>query len=205
MPKEEKSRIRVFFADFEGSDSTIREGLKAIADAVGKTFEPRTKFVNISPPVKDGNNLELPEHIIEDLNPDTGEESKSSSTKRTRPSKQPKLKMVSNLNFFEKGKTTLREFFAEKNPKDDQQKIVVFLYYLAKTLNLQNITPDHIYTCFKDLQEKIPSNLHQAIRNIKDRRRWIDFSTINDIQLTVQGENLVEQELGKKAKEEASK
>lgn len=205
MPKEEKSRIRVFFADFEGSDSTIREGLKAIADAVGKTFEPRTKFVNISPPVKDGNNLELPEHIIEDLNSDTGEESKSSSTKRTRPSKQPKLKMVSNLNFFAKGKTTLREFYAEKNPKDDQQKIVVFLYYLAKTLNLQNITPDHIYTCFKDLKEKIPSNLHQAIRNIKDRRRWIDFSTINDIQLTVQGENLVEQELGKKAKEEASK
>lgn len=204
MPKEEKSRIRVFFADFEGSDSTIKEGLKAIADAVEKTFEAKTKFISITPPSKDGTIQAITETINDESIIDTGiEEPKTTSSRKSKgSSKAPKLNMVSNLNLFQKGKKSLREFFAEKNPKEDQQKIVVFLYYLTKTLKLQNIGPDHIYTCFKDIGEKIPSNLYQSLRNIKKRRRWIDFSTLKDLQLTVHGENLVEQKLSKKGKEE---
>src|SRR5687768_601818 len=47
MKKDEKARVRVFFGEIEGDNETIRDGLRSIAQAVNRTFQPETRIVKI--------------------------------------------------------------------------------------------------------------------------------------------------------------
>ncbi len=125
MPKNDKSRIRVFFADFEGSDATIKEGLKAIADAVNKTFEPKIKIVNLSPELKEGSVNEILEVSgVSDLNgieenPGTP---KSKTGKTTSKAPVKTYTLVEELDLLPQDKQSLREFYEEKKTKRSSRK-----------------------------------------------------------------------------------
>lgn len=47
MKKSDKARVRVFFGEIEGDDVTIRDGLRSIAEAVNRTFQPDTRIVKV--------------------------------------------------------------------------------------------------------------------------------------------------------------
>lgn len=91
----------------------------------------------------------------------------------------------------------LSSFFKEKNPKTGFEKNVVFVYFLEKTLNTTNISPDHIYTCYKQMQIPVPKALKQSLVDTGHKKGWIDTSSISDITMTTVGENIVEHSLTK--------
>ena len=107
------------------------------------------------------------------------------------------MKLVSDLNLQPFELQSFRDFYAEKNPSTDQQAIVVAIYYLRKSLGLneEKITPHHVYTCFKEVSRRIPKNLPQSIRDTAKRKAWIDTSQRGNIQITTRGENLIELDL----------
>lgn len=190
-----KGRLRVFFAEFEGSDDTMQEGLRSIAHAVSRTFQARTQ---IQRPMLDSSATESQEQV--ELR-DGDEETEDVALDLTPPKREarrmkaPTLSIVKDLNLRPEGKIPLRDFFAEKSPQNLQQMVVVFLYYLQRTLELTAVTPHHVFTCFKDVEKRPPRDLAQTIRNTASRRGWIDSSSQSDIKITNHGENFVEHDL----------
>jgi len=195
MKKESKGRLRVFFADFEGNDDTIQEGLRSIAQAVNRTFEARTKIVKVLPGHAPDADAALLEDSGEELEEDLQQEEVGTGSDLRATRKPPTMTLVKELNLRPDGKQSLREFFAEKKPGKQPEMIAVFVYYLAKILDLSEITPHHVFTCFKDVGRRSPKNLPQAIRNTANRKAWVDSADQKDIKITSHGENFVEHDL----------
>lgn len=104
--------------------------------------------------------------------------------------------IVKSLDLSEKdGKKSLRDFFKEKTPSVALEKNAVFVYYLQKEAKITGITTDHIYSCYKDVKERVPKALKQSLLDTSSKKGWIDTSSMNDIKITTSGENLVEQDL----------
>ena len=96
------------------------------------------------------------------------------------------------------GKLSLEDFYNTLKVGDNYfEKNLVFTYYLQKILETTNISDDHIYTCYKHMKAKVSNNLYQSIVDTKNRKGWIDSTNINDIKVTIAGENYVEHDMKK--------
>ncbi len=110
--------------------------------------------------------------------------------------------IVKDLNLKKEGKApSLREFYAEKKPKEFAEQNAAFVYYLSKLKEIGSITPNHIYTCYKEVNTRIPGAFYQSLTDTARRQGWIDMSNSEDIRITTVGENFVEHDLPKKVKE----
>lgn len=122
---------------------------------------------------------------------------KSNSINKKPQSNTTSYSIIGALNLAPSGKDSLKEFIAKHNASSGSDYNVLFTYYLEKILKEKNINPNHIYSCYKDLGIKYPSNLRQSLVDTKSRKGWIDTSNTNDIKLTAVGENAVEHDLKK--------
>ena len=102
-----------------------------------------------------------------------------------------------DLDFRPNGKQSLKAFVEEKNPKNDIEITLVILYYMQHIMALSRIGPAHVMTAFKAAGESVPGSVKQTIRNVKKSKMWLNFSDIEDIRTTTQGDNFVEHEMGK--------
>jgi hypothetical protein len=119
---------------------------------------------------------------------------KKSSKKVTRPKKKATFSIVKDLNLKPSGKDSFNDFVDVKNPTSMVGKITVAVYYLSQVVGIDQISVDHVYTCFKWMNWKLPAQfvnmIHQA-----GAKGWLDTSDRDNIVLTTLGENLVEHEL----------
>jgi hypothetical protein len=60
---------------------------------------------------------------------------------------------------------------------------------------LTNITADYIFTGFDELNIRVPKNLVQIIINTKNRNGWLDYESMDNIGLSVQGLNAIKFDL----------
>lgn len=93
------------------------------------------------------------------------------------------------------GKESLKSFYAKKAPETALERNTVFTYYLQKISGMKGVNANHLFTCYKDVGEKIPSALRQSIIDTSFKKGWIDTKSMDDITLTTHGETLVEHEL----------
>ena len=120
-------------------------------------------------------------------------------------SRTSSFSIVKDLNLRPKDKKPLKEFYNEKAPGTNIEANTVFVYYLEKLLGINNITVDHIYTCYKEIGLRTPGNLKQSIVDTASNRYgYLNGSDMQAIKLNVRGENLVEHDIPKtKAKTKA--
>ena len=85
----------------------------------------------------------------------------------------------------------------EKNPKNDIEITLVILYYMQHIMALSRIGPAHVMTAFKAAGDWFPEASSRPSRNVKKSKMWLNFSDIEDIRTTTQGDNFVEHEMGK--------
>lgn len=203
--KDDKAKVRVFFAEIEGDNETIRDGLRSIAEAVNRTFQPETRVVKVITSSSSVNQNQLPEEAEEqiidiesqDAQESTSDEEKPKS-KPSRPKKSPSYSFIKDLNLRPSGKQSLRDFYAEKNPADQQQILTTVLHYLQHIIELDNVTVNHLYTALKDLSElgvRVPTNIAQRMRDISNRKNWVDSSKTDSLKMTTTGDNFVEHDL----------
>jgi len=122
---------------------------------------------------------------------------KSENVKKT-SRKGKKYNIIGDLNFRPKDDKSLKDFIAEKKPKDNQERFAVIIYYLTNVLKYSSgITVDHIYTAFKEINEKIPSDIVVALSKASGRKGWFETKDMSNISLNVNGENFVEHDLPK--------
>ncbi|MCR4436141.1 MAG: hypothetical protein QHH06_10210 [Clostridiales bacterium] len=95
-------------------------------------------------------------------------------------------------------KTSLRNFFMEKQPSTNIQRTTVFVYYLQYKLNIPNITIDHVFTCYKEMGIREPENLVQNISDTASSRYGYIDRQGGKLTMSVKGRNFVEHDLPEK-------
>ncbi len=211
--RDDKAKVSVFFAQIEGGDGTIQDGLRTLAAALGRVTQQspllrqtrpqlpasnkddgavrqRRLFDEQDPPddVQEDDVLELPD--VEGLGEQTPTRPKDS-----RPRKSATYKMLGELDLRQIGKQSLKEYFAEKRPSDQKSQIAVIVPYLTKIAGETNVDYDHLYTCFREVGEKVPLDLRSTVRDASRIKGWIDTSNSKAFRLTTAGENFVNHDL----------
>lgn len=92
-------------------------------------------------------------------------------------------------------KIGLREFYGQKKPTSHYEKTAVFVYYLTKFNNQQEIRFGEILSCYDEVNEKKPS-IADIVKNSIRYKGWLDQGSEKyTVLLTISGENFVKFDL----------
>jgi hypothetical protein len=203
---DDKAKVRVLFAEVEGNNETVQEALRTMVSAMSRPARIIQIKANGETAALTQQDLEA-DSVQEALDSDivtegtlqsetsVGRKPRGSGTKTDR---NAGIALVPDLNFRPQGHPTLRDFFAEKSPSNDMEDILVVVYYMQNQMTLAKIGPSHVLTALKEVGRGIPRDLKQTIRNMKERKVWINFSDIEDVSIATAGDNYVVHEIGKK-------
>ena len=76
------------------------------------------------------------------------------------------------------------------------------VYYCDRILEVGAVTVDHVFTCYRDMNWRLPSgNFSNTLALTANRKRFLDTSDGDNITLTSKGTNYVEHDLPPKTKE----
>lgn len=134
----------------------------------------------------------------------SSKKTKSEATlKETKTSKKSltsssKMEVLKDVNFRPNGKISLTDYSKSYEIKSNADRIVVIIQYLNDILDIKTVTGNHLYSGFWELKCKIPTSFYQIIINTKTREKFLDFTKISDIKLSIQGQNHVRFDLVKK-------
>lgn len=201
----DQAKVRVFFAEVEGNNESVQEALKTMLSAMNRSARV------ISEQKANGNNaVLLQQPDVEEVEEAVDEAEEEALHEESTPpnSRKPRgtgrkidhnagLHLVPDLDFRPNGKQALKAFVEEKNPKNDIEITLVTLYYMQHIMALSRIGPAHVMTAFKEAGKSVPGRVKQTIRNVKKSKMWLNFSDIENIRTTTQGDNFVEHEMGK--------
>ena len=97
-------------------------------------------------------------------------------------------------------RVSLVEFMDQKFPITNEERNLVFLYYLQYKLKIKPLTADHIYTCYKAAKIRVPLNLENNLQVTGTQRRWIKITKTGRLSVSPSGKLYVEKQLPKKLK-----
>jgi hypothetical protein len=206
MSSVDKAKIRVFFAEVEGNNESVQEALKTMLSAMSRPVRV------ISEQAANGNASVLlsradPEEAektidqVEEVDA-LSEEPVPLNARRPRGTgkktdRNAGLNLVPDLNFRPSGKQTLKDFVDGKNPRNDLEAALATVHYMQHLMGLTKIGPAHVMTAFKESGKAIPVDVKQTIRNVKKSKIWLNFTDIEDIRTTTQGDNFIQHEMGR--------
>ncbi|MCX8996498.1 hypothetical protein NOF55_05200 [Rhizobiaceae bacterium BDR2-2] len=95
----------------------------------------------------------------------------------------------------------LGTFYGKYVPKNNAEKILIFLKFMTEDLKISNPNTDQVYTCFKATGEKIPKAFAQAFYDTSSKLGYIDFRSSTDMPITIAGDNHFNHTLKKKGAE----
>jgi hypothetical protein len=95
---------------------------------------------------------------------------------------------------------SLVEFMDAKLPITNEERNLIFLYYLQHILKVKPITLDHVYTCYREAKIRAPLNIENSLRMTAEHRGWIKANQRGSMTVTPDGKLYVEKQLPKKVK-----
>ncbi|MCG3209414.1 MAG: hypothetical protein FOGNACKC_03038 [Anaerolineae bacterium] len=114
---------------------------------------------------------------------------------------KPDYKLVQNLKLSATGdRSSLVEFMDAKFPITNEERNLVFLYYLQHLAKVRAITVDHIFTCYKEAKIRVPLNLASSLQATANQHRWVKMTKTGRLTVTPSGKLYVEKQLPKKLK-----
>ncbi len=126
-----------------------------------------------------------------------GSEATSSKTKATRTQT---YEIIVDLDLgASKRHPSLVDFMDAKVPITNDERNLVFTYYLQKSLNLSEITPNHIYTCYREAKIRAPINIESSLKTTAKLGWLVVEGDGNRVSLSGEGTTYVEQNLPKRA------
>ena len=93
---------------------------------------------------------------------------------------------------------SLVEFMDSKFPITNEERNLVFLYYLQHVIKEKPITPDHVYTCYRKAKIRAPLDIEHSLRMTADHQKWIKIAKNGNITVAAAGKNYLEKQLPKK-------
>ena len=108
---------------------------------------------------------EAKENIDEYLGEDKKPNQKSTKKKKNNNSKTESFKVV-DLGLEQAKRTAYREFYEEKKPSNQNQQILVAMYWLIKEVHKQYLSKDDIYTGLKTVNARVPARISSVLSNL---------------------------------------
>jgi hypothetical protein len=180
----------------DGGDETLQQSFRTIGQALGNAFQNAKALParQASPAAIEEKEFEG-EVVEEEIEPEGGNGSEEKPKASRQPGKKPIYRTVPDLNLQPEGSEPLRDFFKGKKPESQQEQFAVILFYLTHKLKIAGVGVNHIYTAFSNVNEPVP-NIRSSAGNIARRRDWINSPPdMNNLTLTMNGENFVTHDL----------
>lgn len=192
--------------EVEGSEAFVRTiyqdfkiqflGEEAAEEVVQSTRRrKRTKAAKTKTPPPEPVRVEEPVKTTETVSP----------TPPVMPTKPPIPAPTYNyIEDLKLGHTTdnpsLVEFMDSKLPITNEERNLVFLYYLQHIIKHKPITLDHIYTCYREVNIRAPLNIENSLQLTANHQNWIKITKTGNMSTTPAGKLYVEKELPKKTR-----
>lgn len=125
---------------------------------------------------------------------------KTSTLKGSSSSAKESYQMNKDLNLLPDDRETFQQFFERKQPKTGIEINIVAVYYLEKILEREEISIEDIYTCYKNVNARIPKALKQSLNDTSSSKYGYINTVNNYYTVSTVGENFVEFDLPKKKK-----
>ena len=210
--------VREGMVELEGKESFVDKHLEkfeeifkmavkeAITHGVAQSLQLKTESAQAALPAELHQQQETSSAVIERSSLPHSQRSNSSTT--VKHSARPAIiihPIPVDLKANE-SKIGLREFYAEKKPANHYEKTAVFVYYLTKFNNQQEVKFGEILSCYDEVNEKKPS-ITDIVKNSIRYKGWLDQGSEKySALLTISGENFVKFDLpaqnGKTEKQE---
>ncbi len=117
-----------------------------------------------------------------------------SGSKNTSSKNKQVAEIVQELNLAPSGKESLSSFLERHRfRKTATQYNLLFVYYLKQILNIQQVNQNHLFTCYRYLEAKLPNDLYHSISDTISKNNWM--RNISNLELTSKGINMVEHEM----------
>jgi hypothetical protein len=114
---------------------------------------------------------------------------------------RPEYTFLENLELTAaKDRVSLVEFMDAKFPITNEERNLIFVYYLQHLLKLKTITSDHVYTCYRAAKIRVPLKLENSLASTANHRNWIKITKTGRISVTATGKSYAEKQLPKKLK-----
>lgn len=169
------SKMTVMVFQFEGSDATLQEGLKAVTAAV-KGVMPQPPPLVLQAPRQTliaSNGEELPalddEELCEEENTTVPKNSGAGATRSRRTIKPP---AIIDLEL-RSGEVPLETYLNRHPVNGNPHRALLVAHWLKAQLNIENFSADHIYTCFRHMRWPAPTDTVQLLRDMKSRNKWL--------------------------------
>jgi hypothetical protein len=202
-PSPDKAKVRIFFAEVEGNNDSIKEALKTMVQAMNRPAPVPVRVgmngagASLAAPAADP--AEEPAEVIDEAEAEPEAEAQAAPARKrgTGPKRDYNagIDLMPDMDFRPDGKQTLREFFAEKGPKGDMEQTLVVVYYMQHQMGMTAIGHGHVRTAFKDVNKPLPADLRSTVRNMKRQKAWLSWSTPDAMQVTTIAENYVEHDM----------
>lgn len=190
--ENEEFRIRFIEVTVKGSSATLQEALRSVADAVGQKPSP-------PPPraLSQGHqsNGSAPQQVLDfeegQVVEDTESSSESSKSRSSIKRSYPVPKFLDDLDL-RSGEPSLEEFCKQKAPSDTTKKYLVCAVWLKRYRQIDSVTADHIYTCYRTMRWGIHKDVGKPLRNAKSNDYFKKGPTTGSYTITHIGENAVD-------------
>lgn len=108
--------------------------------------------------------------------------------------------VAKDMSLRPKGKTPFVEFAAEKDPRNHQEKQAVAVAWMKEEAGVAAITIAHVNACYVGANWPRPTDLENSLQQTASKKGWLDTGDMDDIKLSVPGEDFVRHDLPKAAK-----
>jgi hypothetical protein len=160
--RDSKAKVSIFFAQVEGGDGTIQDGLRTLAAALGRVTQPPPVIRQIRQLPLDpnkGDEAGQQRTLFDEHEPLADEqeqfedglseaevlaEQAVTRQKDSRSKKPPTYTVLGNMNLRPADNPSLKDYFSEKKPGDQMSQVAVFVSYLTRTIGETNIGYNHL-------------------------------------------------------------
>lgn len=179
MPKEDKGKVKMTVIQFEteSDNATLQENIRAITNTLARALAPQTRVVQAPPQIANGNSNSTTEDskqteqaslfendtdaIDADVIPVTTKPKAKNNSARKYPT--PEILDID----LESGNVSLKAFIEQKKPSNESKRYLAIAYWLKNNRGINEITKDHIYTCYRFLHWNVPKDTSQPLRLMK--------------------------------------
>ena len=183
MARDDKGTVEMTVIHFktQSDNETLQENIRSIVQTVSRALTPQTRVVYAPAQLSGGNGTtgeqpqataDFVEAVDDDLELSTPAKPKSKSGSRPQP-RTPEL--LDDLDLTS-ATVPLKAFMEQKHPAGDTKKYLAIAYWLKTYLNVNEITMDHVYTCYRSLGWNVPNDAGVALRNAKSNA-WMKKGT----------------------------
>ncbi|ESX23024.1 hypothetical protein [Mesorhizobium sp. LSJC264A00] len=93
----------------------------------------------------------------------------------------------------------LKEYYQVYDPISHQEKVLIFGSYFKEEKNLPVFTANHLFTCYRVLNEKPPGAFLQVIRDTSAKKSWLNYVDTDNISVVHIGETYLAHDMRRKS------